>query len=90
MVKFRTIIGTHDLLPDELFIWRCVENSINSSMQQNGYCEIRTPVFENTELFERGIGVDTDIVNKEMYTWLDIDGTSLTLRPELTASVIRS
>ena len=90
MVKFRTIKGTHDLLPDELFIWRRVENSIHTSMQQNGYCEIRTPVFENTELFKRGIGVDTDIVNKEMYTWIDQGGNNLTLKPELTAPVVRA
>ena len=90
MVEFRTIKGTHDLLPDELFIWRRVENSIHTSMQQNGYCEIRTPVFENTKLFERGIGVDTDIVNKEMYTWTDQGGNNLTLKPELTAPVVRA
>ena len=72
MVEFRTIKGTHDLLPDELSIWRLVENSIHSSMQQNGYYEIRTPVFENTDLFVRGIGTGTDIVTKEMYTWIDL------------------
>ena len=90
MVEFRTIKGTHDLLPDELFIWRGVENSIHTSMQQNGYCEIRTPVFENTDLFVRGIGSDTDIVNKEMYTWTDQGGNNLTLKPELTAPVARA
>ena len=90
MVEFRTIKGTHDLLPDELSIWRLVENSIHSSMQQNGYYEIRTPVFENTDLFVRGIGTDTDIVTKEMYTWIDQGGNNLTLKPELTAPVVRA
>ena len=59
-------------------------------MQQNGYCEIRTPVFENTDLFVRGIGSDTDIVTKEMYTWTDQGGNNLTLKPELTAPVVRA
>ena len=59
-------------------------------MSLHGYKLIRTPIFEKTELFNRTIGEDTDIVTKEMYTWTDLDGTSLTLRPELTASVVRS
>ena len=62
MSNFRTIKGTHDILPDERIIWRHVENSIHSIMQQNAYGEIRTPAFENTELFVRGIGDETDIV----------------------------
>ena len=90
MVKFRTIKGTHDLLPDELFIWRQVKNSIHTNMEQYGYFEIRTPVFENTDLFVRGIGSDTDIVNKEMYSWIDQGGNNLTLKPELTAPVVRA
>ena len=90
MVEYRTIKGTHDLLPEELFIWRRIENSIHNSMQQNGYYEIRTPVFENTDLFVRGIGSDTDIVTKEMYTWIDQGGNNLTLKPELTAPVVRA
>ena len=65
MVEYKTIKGTHDLLPDELFIWRRLENSIHNSMQQYGYYEIRTPVFENTDLFVRGIGSETDIVTKD-------------------------
>ena len=56
MSKFSTIKGTHDLLPNERFIWQQVENSVHSIMQQNGYGEIRTPAFENTDLFVRGIG----------------------------------
>jgi len=90
MIEFRTLKGTHDLLPDELFIWRKVESSIHNSMQQNGYGEIRTPIFENTELFVRGIGTDTDIVTKEMYSWIDQGGNNLTLKPELTAPVVRA
>ncbi len=90
MQKFRTIKGTHDLLPNELIIWREVENFIHNIMQQNGYGEIRTPAFENTELFVRGIGTDTDIVTKEMYSWTDQGGNTLTLKPELTAPVARA
>ena len=90
MQNFRTIKGTYDLLPGELIIWREVENFIHSIMQQNGYGEIRTPVFENTELFVRGIGTDTDIVTKEMYSWTDQGGNTLTLKPELTAPVARA
>ena len=90
MQNFRTIKGTYDLLPDELIIWREVENFIHSIMQQNGYGEIRTPAFENTELFVRGIGTDTDIVTKEMYSWTDQGGNTLTLKPELTAPVARA
>jgi histidyl-tRNA synthetase len=59
-------------------------------MQQSGYGEIRTPIFENTKLFERGIGTETDIVTKEMYSWIDQGGNQLTLKPELTAPVVRS
>ena len=90
MSNFRTIKGTHDLLPNERLIWRKVEHSIHSIMQQNGYGEIRTPAFENTELFVRGIGDETDIVTKEMYSWIDQGGNNLTLKPELTAPVVRA
>ena len=58
--------------------------------RQFGYREIRTPIFEETRLFARSVGEETDIVSKEMYSWEDKDGSSLTLRPELTASVVRS
>ena len=90
MAEFRTIKGTHDLLPDELSNWRRIENTIHSIMEQYGYGEIKTPVFESTELFVRGIGNDTDIVNKEMYSWTDQGGNALTLKPELTAPVVRA
>ena len=90
MAEFRTIKGTHDLLPDELSNWRRIENTIHSIMEQYGYGEIKTPVFESTELFVRGIGNDTDIVNKEMYSWTDQGCNALTLKPELTAPVVRA
>ena len=90
MSNFRTIKGTHDLLPDERIIWRQVENLVHSIMQQSGYGEIRTPAFENTDLFVRGIGTETDIVTKEMYSWTDQGNNQLTLKPELTAPVVRA
>ena len=90
MKKFQNIKGTHDLLPEDFKIWEKVKSQIRYFMQQYGYSEIRTPAFENTELFIRGIGTDTDIVNKEMYSWTDQGGNALTLKPELTAPVIRS
>ena len=90
MAEFRTIKGTHDLLPDELSNWRRIESTIHYIMEQYGYGEIKTPVFESTELFVRSIGTDTDIVNKEMYSWTDQGGNALTLKPELTAPVVRA
>ena len=90
MIKFRNIKGTHDLLPEEVSIWRQVENIIHFIMEQHGFGEIRTPVFEHTDLFIRGIGTDTDIVSKEMYSWKDQGDNLLTLRPELTAPVARA
>jgi len=90
MVEFRNIKGTHDLLPDDLRIWQKVQSKIYYIMQQYGYKEIRTPAFENTELFIQGIGTDTDIVNKEMYSWVDQGGNALTLKPELTAPIVRA
>ena len=88
--QIRNIKGTKDLLPSESRLWLETESIIHNFMTLHGYSLIRTPIFEKTELFSRSIGQETDIVNKEMYSWEDIDGTSLTLRPELTASVVRS
>ena len=88
--KIRNIKGTKDILPDDSRLWLETESIIHNFMSLHGYNLIRTPIFEKTELFNRSIGDDTDIVNKEMYTWDDIDGTSLTLCPESTASVVRS
>ena len=90
MVEFRTIKGTHDLLPDTLKVWKVIQSEITNIMQQYGYDEICTPIFENTDLFIRGIGTETDIVNKEMFSWVDQGGNALTLRPELTAPIARA
>lgn len=89
-MKFRSIKGTKDILPDETFRWQFVEMTIRSVMHSFNYKEIRTPVFEETALFKRSIGELTDIVGKEMYTFIDRSETSLTLKPEMTASVIRA
>lgn len=89
-MKFKSIKGTRDILPDESHRWQAVEESIRRAMSLNNYREIRTPLFEETSLFARSIGELTDIVGKEMYTLADRSGTSLTLRPEMTASVIRA
>lgn len=80
----------HDILPDEITHWQRVEQRIHEIAALFNYHEIRLPLIEHTELFSRGIGEETDVVNKEMYTFPDRRGRSLTLRPELTASVIRS
>ena len=80
----------HDLLPGDLDKWQHVESSIRSLMQLYGYSEIRTPLVENTGLFSRAIGEVTDIVEKEMYTFQDRNGDSLSLRPEGTASSVRA
>jgi histidyl-tRNA synthetase len=89
-VKIQAIRGTRDILPDEIPVWRVLEESARDLMGRYGYREIRTPVFEETELFARGIGSETDIVSKEMYTFEDRDGSSLTLRPEATAGIVRA
>jgi histidyl-tRNA synthetase len=89
-MKFQSIKGTKDILPHESGAWQALEEKIRAVMHVFGYREIRTPVFEETELFSRGIGELTDIVGKEMYTFEDRSGTSVTLKPEMTASVIRS
>jgi histidyl-tRNA synthetase len=89
-VKFRTIKGTKDILPDETAGWQHVETVIRSVMQTFNYHEIRTPIFEQTGLFARSIGELTDIVSKEMYTFLDRSEESITLRPEGTAAALRA
>jgi histidyl-tRNA synthetase len=86
----RAVKGTRDVLPDEAPAWQRVEAAARALLPRYGYREIRTPMFEETELFARGIGVDTDIVGKEMYSFLDRDGSSLTLRPEATAGIVRA
>ena len=81
--------GTKDILPDEMPIWHLMEENANRIFSNAGYGELRTPIFEATELFARGVGDTTDIVNKEMYT-IEKSERSLTLRPENTAGVVRS
>lgn len=82
--------GTRDILPSEVYRWQYVENAFAEICRLYGYEEIRIPVFEHTELFQRGVGDTTDIVQKEMYTFEDKGGRSLSLRPEGTAGVARS
>lgn len=82
--------GTKDILPDSSGFWQYVEKNVRDVCNLYGYREIRTPVFEHTELFLRGIGETTDIVEKEMYTFTDRGGRSITLRPENTAAVVRA
>ncbi|SFA69342.1 histidyl-tRNA synthetase [Lentibacillus halodurans] len=82
--------GTVDILPEEAAKWQFVENKIKEVCSRYHFDEIRTPLFEHTEVFQRGVGDSTDIVQKEMYTFEDRGGRSLTLRPEGTASVVRS
>jgi histidyl-tRNA synthetase len=86
----RAIKGTRDILPPSSAVWNRVEAVAREVFRVYNYQEIRTPIFEETSLFARGVGADTDIVGKEMYTFEDRDGTSLTLRPEATASVMRA
>jgi histidyl-tRNA synthetase len=89
-MKYKAIYGTHDILPDDLPKWEYVENKIRQVMCLYNYSEIRTPIFEQTDLFIRSIGEETDIVKKEMYTFLDMGKRSMTLRPEGTAPIVRS
>jgi len=85
-----TLPGTRDLLPEEMARWHLVEDAARNIFTQYGFQEIRTPIFEATELFARSIGSETDIVGKEMYTFTDQSGKSVSLRPENTASVVRA
>jgi histidyl-tRNA synthetase len=91
----RAIKGTHDLLPAEMPAWHLIEGAARTLFARYGYREVRTPIFEETQLFARGIGAETDIVSKEMYTFTDRasaggEGASLTLRPEATAGIVRA
>ncbi|HMG03340.1 MAG TPA: histidine--tRNA ligase [Edaphobacter sp.] len=96
MATIKAVRGTRDLLPPDTTLWNHVESIARSVFARYGFGEIRTPVFEATELFARGVGEETDIVSKEMYTWEDRgraesdNGQSLTLRPENTAGVVRA
>ncbi|PID59466.1 MAG: histidine--tRNA ligase [Ignavibacteriae bacterium] len=86
----KSIKGTNDILPDEIKKWEYLLNIVKNEMEVFNYKEIRTPVFEHTELFARGIGNETDIVSKEMYSFTDKSENNITLRPEMTASVVRA
>ena len=88
--KFKAMRGTHDILPEEAAVWRRIEDRFVELCGRYGMSEIRIPIFEATELFERGTGFATDVVQKEMYTFPDKKGRSLSLRPEATPSVIRA
>jgi histidyl-tRNA synthetase len=88
--KFQAIKGTRDLLPPETELWTRVEQTAREVFGTYGFGEIRQPIFEPTELFARAVGGETDIVSKEMYSFEDRDDTSVSLRPEATASVCRA
>ncbi len=91
MPQYQAVKGTRDIFPDEAARWKFVEGMVHVLASLYGFSEIRTPVFEYTELFQRGIGSTTDIVGKEMFSFLpDPKGRSLTLRPEMTAGVMRA
>ncbi len=88
--KVQRVKGVNDILPVEAKQWQALETVVRDVMTRFSYGEIRPPIFEKTELFARGVGEDTDIVSKEMYSFNDMGQSSLTLRPELTAGVVRS
>jgi histidyl-tRNA synthetase len=88
--NIQAIRGMHDILPEQTPIWQFVEQSLREVLAAYGYAEIRLPIVEKTELFKRSIGEVTDIVEKEMYTFEDRNGDSLTLRPEGTAGCLRA
>ncbi len=87
---FKSVRGTKDIFPPEVIRWQNLEETIRKVMKNYNYGEIRTPIFEETSLFARGIGDETDIVEKEMYTFADKSQNSLTLKPEMTAAVVRA
>ncbi len=86
----QSVRGTKDILPEDAGLWQFIEKKFSDVSHLYGYKEIRTPVFERTEVFSRSIGQGTDIVNKEMYTFTDKGGDSITLRPEMTAAMVRA
>lgn len=90
MSTIQAIRGTRDILPNESPLWQTIETIAKDALAQSAYREIRTPVFEKTELFARGIGEATDAVGKEMYSFEDRGGRSIALRPEITAGLVRA
>ncbi|TDL82185.1 histidine--tRNA ligase [Peribacillus frigoritolerans] len=89
-MSFQIPRGTQDILPGDVERWQYIENTAREICRYYQYKEIRTPIFEHTEIFQRGVGESTDIVQKEMYTFQDRKGRSMTLRPEGTASTVRA
>lgn len=89
-MEYYTPKGLQDILPEEIDYWQEAESTIRKEMSNYRYREIRTPIMEKTDVFARGVGEDTDIVSKEMYTFQDKGGRSVTLRPEGTAPVVRA
>lgn len=89
-MEFTTLKGFKDILPEDVGTWQRLESKARSVLQTFGFHEIKTPIMERTELFSRSIGLDTDIVSKEMYSIVDAKGKSISLRPEATASVARA
>ena len=90
MAQGKSIKGTHDILPNQIKDWQELEMQVHKTSNLYGYSEIRTPIIETASLFNRGVGEETDIVSKEMYSWEDKDKSIISLRPELTAPVVRS
>ena len=82
--------GTKDMMPEEAYKWQYLEKKFAEICRRYGFQEIRTPVFEHTELFQRGVGDTTDIVKKEMYSFMDQGNRNITLRPEGTSPVVRA
>ena len=89
-MKIQSIRGTRDILPDQIQQWHYVYDILKSVSERFGFEEYRTPIFEKTEVFQRSIGSETDIVNKEMYTFMDKGERSITLKPEGTAGAVRA
>src|SRR6202166_1736288 len=89
-MKFQAIKGVRDILPPDSALWNRVEQAARDVFGTFGFSEIRLPIFEPTELFARSVGQETDIVSKEMYSFEDKDESTISLRPEATASVVRA
>ena len=90
MTRYRAPKGTYDVLPPNSAWWRQARNEFDALSEQYGYDLVLTPMFEDTDVFARGVGTDTEVVQKQMYTFTDKGGRSITLRPELTASIVRA
>ena len=88
--QIQPVRGMNDVLPAEIGVWQHLERVARAVFESYGYDEVRVPIVEHTELFQRSIGEFTDIVEKEMYTFQDVGGDSLTLRPEATAGIVRA